>query len=116
LAEKILAEATTPRPLTAEQKDLIYKAVLLHDKPWEITANGEIPLEVKIICDVDHLWSFTHENFWQDTVRKGVRPDEYLKNLEKDLDGYFITDEGKQKARELLAERAAEVEHWEKNR
>jgi hypothetical protein len=57
-----------------------------------------------------------HENFWQDTVRKGVRPDEYLKNLENDLDGYFITDEGKQKARELLADRAAEVEHWEKNR
>lgn len=116
LAEKILNEVATPRPLTDEQRQMIYSAVLLHDKPWEINATGEIPLEVKIICDVDHLWSFTHENFWQDTVRKGVRPDEYLVNLGNDLDGYFITDEGKQKARELLAIRAEEVEIWKQQK
>ena len=62
-----------------------------------------MPLEVQLLVDLDHLWSFTHENFWQDTVRKGVEAKIYLKNLEQDLDSYFVTNAGKQKARELLA-------------
>ena len=67
---------------------------------------------MKLVCDVDHLWSFTHENFWQDTARKSVAPDSYLKNLENDLDGYFVTEQGKRKARSLIEERQVEVEEW----
>jgi hypothetical protein len=56
--------------------------------------------------DLDHLWSFNKLNFWQDTVRKDVRPKDYLKNLEKDLDSYFIFENGKELAHTLLKERS----------
>jgi hypothetical protein len=97
---------------TAEQRHLIYNAILYHDKPWELAVNGNIPLEMKIVCDVDHLWSFTHDNFWQDVVRKGVNPVSYLQNLNTDLAAYFITGQGKEKASILLRERQVEVESW----
>ncbi|MGD0611344.1 MAG: HD domain-containing protein [Anaerolineales bacterium] len=112
LAQKILRNYSFQPALTAAQKDGIYQAILYHDKPWDLAAGGEIPIHMKIVCDVDHLWSFTHPNFWQDTVRKGVRPDVYLKNLGDDLDSYFVTEPGKQKAREELGVRGTEVEAW----
>ena len=88
-------------------------AILYHDKPGELARQRGLSTEVKLVCDVDHLWSFTHENFWQDTVRKGIAPAAYLKNLEADLDGYFVTEPGRQKARRLLEARRAEVRLWE---
>ncbi len=112
VAERVLADYSFDPPLTEAQKALIYKAILFHDKPWELAAQGEIPPSVKLVCDVDHLWSFTHENFWQDTVRKGVRPDQYAANLAENLDGYFVTEPGKQRARQLLADRQTEVATW----
>lgn len=112
IAERVLSEFDFEPPLTDAQKNEIYQAVLYHDKPWELAAGGDIPINVKIVCDVDHLWSFTHENFWQDTLRKGVAPTEYVDNLGKDLDGYFTTEQGRAKARELLNVRRAEVKEW----
>jgi hypothetical protein len=112
VAEKILAEYPFQPPLTSQQKDQIYQAILFHDKPEELAARGGIPAAVKVVCDVDHLWSFTHPNFWQDTLRKGVKPDVYLENLGKDLDGYFVSEAGRQKARQLLERRGMEVEAW----
>lgn len=114
VAQKILGSYAFQPALTPAQKEAIYQAILYHDKPWELAAGGEIPIHMKIVCDVDHLWSFTHPNFWQDTVRKGVQPDSYLKNLGDDLESYFVTEPGKQKARELLGMRSAEVEAWKK--
>ena len=110
IAREVLANYAFDLPLTNEEIELICKAVRYHDKP-EVVAGAEVPMpiEVQLLVDLDHLWSFTHENFWQDTVRKGVEAAEYLKNLERDLDTYFVTEAGKQKARELLADRAAEV-------
>jgi hypothetical protein len=112
IARKILGDYPFQPALTAVLKDQIYEAILYHDKPWELAAGGEIPIHMKIVCDVDHLWSFTHPNFWQDTVRKGVQPDSYLKNLGDDLEDYLVTEPGKQKARELLGLRGAEVDVW----
>jgi hypothetical protein len=112
VAEVMLSRCPCDPPMTDAEKEEIYQAVLFHDKPMELAKGGDIPLEMKLVCDVDHLWSFTHENFWQDTVRKGVAPEAYLENLGKDLDGYFVTEEGRAKARALLAERAKEVEAW----
>ncbi len=113
IARKVLAEYPFNPPLTSDEIELICKAVLFHDKPEAVAGAAEpMPLEVQALVDLDHLWSFTHENFWQDTVRKGVQPDEYLQNLENDLDTYFVTEQGKQLARELLAQRAIEVEEW----
>lgn len=43
-----------------------------------------------------------------------VHAKQYALNLEKDLDGYFVSPAGKEKARELLRERFLEVQEWEK--
>ncbi len=113
LAVRILGEYPFVPPLTDEQKEMIYTAILFHDKPEELAAMGGVPAAIQIVCDTDHLWSFTHENFWQDTVRKGVNPPAYLDNLGKDLDGYFVTPAGKKKAARMLQERAVEVGSWQ---
>jgi hypothetical protein len=113
IAQRILGEYPFQPPLTDKQKELIYLAILYHDKPQELATLGGIPASVRVVCDVDHLWSFTHENFWQDTVRKGVDPRVYLENLSKDLDGYFVAEPGRQKARQMLEVRGSEVKSWE---
>lgn len=114
IAQRVSERYHFQPPLTESQKNWIYQAILYHDKPWELVEKGgDIPTAVKLVCDVDHLWSFTHENFWQDTVRKGVAPVSYLKNLEHDLEGYFVTEPGKRKARHLIEERRVEVAAWE---
>jgi hypothetical protein len=113
LAVRILSEYTFAPPLTDEQKDTIYEAILLHDKPEQVAALGDAAATVRIVCDTDHLWSFTHENFWLDTVRKGVDPMHYVENLGRDLDGYLVTESGKRTARQMLEERRIEVEAWQ---
>jgi hypothetical protein len=112
LAQRILADHPLRPPLTEEQRERIGQAILYHDKPRQLAGMGQLSPSVRVVCDVDHLWSFTHENFWQDTVRKGVDPGAYLKNLGDDLDGYFVGEPGKRKAGRMLAERGAEVESW----
>jgi len=112
IAMHVLEQEPYASQLTVGQRELIYNAILYHDKPWELGVNGAIPLEMKIVCDVDHLWSFTHENFWQDIVRKKVNPISYLKNLNDELASYFVTEKGKEKAKLLLFERQVEVESW----
>ena len=112
LAQQLLARYPFAPPLTETQKEWIAQAILYHDKPWELARPAALPLEIKLVCDVDHLWSLTHENFWQDTVRKGVAPPTYLSSLESDLEAYFITEPGKTKARYLLQKRQAEVLAW----
>ena len=112
VAQKILEAYPFQPALTASQKNWIYQAILFHDRPEELAAGGGIPASVKVVCNTDHLWSFTHPNFWQDTLRKGVQPQVYLENLGKDLDGYFVSEPGRQKARQCLEERAIEVEAW----
>ena len=113
LAERILSEYVFDPPLSHRQKEMIYTAILFHDRPEELAAIGSVPAEIQMVCDTDHLWSFTHENFWQDTVRKGVDPRVYLENLGEDLDGYFVTEPGKRRARRMLEERRVEVTAWE---
>ncbi len=111
ITREILACYIFEPPLIQEEINLICKAVLYHDKPEVVAGVGEsMPLEVQVLVDLDHLWSFSHENFWQDTVRKNVKPVEYLQNLKNDLDSYFVTDEGKKLAKELLVQREKEVD------
>ncbi len=115
IARQLLADVLFDPPLSSEEVELICKAVLYHDKPEAVAGAAQpMPIEVQVLVDLDHLWSFTHQNFWQDTVRKGVAPRAYLENLAKDLDGYFVTDQGKALARKLHAQRALEVTDWEK--
>jgi len=113
VAERVLKEHPPEPPVTDDQREMIFQAILYHDKPAKLAAMGELPASVRVVCDVDHLWSFTRENFWQDTVRKGVDPTAYVKNLGEDLEGYFVAEPGRNKARQMLEQRRLEVEAWE---
>ena len=83
-----------------------------YDAPWEQGRYPHLSTENKIVCDADRLWSYTHENFWQDTIRKDVEPAEYLVTLTGAIDSYFITPQGKVRAHGLIADRRSEVEHY----
>ena len=112
LAQRLLREFPPEPPLTAGQEEMIFHAILFHDKPEQLAIQGDLPASVRVVCDVDHLWSFTHENFWQDTVRKGVDPRQYLQNLGLDLEGYFVGETARRKARQMLEARTQEVDAW----
>ena len=92
--------------LSDTQKEIIFEIIGFHDFPERAS---DATLSFKIACDLDHLWSFTHENFWQDTVRKDIDPHEYWENLKKDLDGYFLTEQGRKMAHGMLLERRDEL-------
>lgn len=110
IAKDILDGKSMQLGLSDEEIEAICKAILYHDKPTELAGSqNEMPIEVQLLVDLDHLWSFTHLNFWQDILRKNVSPQDYLANLKNDLDQYFVTEIGKDKAKELLAERKEEV-------
>ena len=109
-AKEILTKKQTQLNLSNSEIDLITKAILYHDQPEKIVnSKNEIPIEIKLLVDLDHIWSFTQLNFWQDTVRKNIDPQKYAKNLEHDLENYFVTEIGKNKAKELLATRITEI-------
>ncbi len=113
LAKRILGEYRFDPPLTAEQMEIIGTAIFYHDKPEELAAMSNLPVSIQVVCDTDHLWSYTHANFWQDTVRKGMDPRDYLENLGIDLNAYFVTEPGKRKAAQMLEGRGEEVKVWE---
>lgn len=111
IAREILAEYSFDPQLTQQEIELICQAVLYHDKPEQVAgAENPLPLEVKLLVDLDHIWSFTYHNFWQDTLRKGVDPRQYLSNLENDVESYFVTNQGKALARKYLSQRRKEIE------
>lgn len=110
LAEDLLRQKQTELNLSNDEINLICRAVLYHDRPEEVAELGQsVPIEVQLLVDLDHIWSFTQPNFWLDIFRKNVPPDQYAQNLEQDLDTYFITDLGRSTARRLLAERKKEI-------
>jgi hypothetical protein len=80
-----------------------------YDASWEKDKFGPISFETKLLCDCDRLWSYTHENFWLDTIRKMVRPEEYIDTIGDAIHNYFFTPAGKARARVLLADRRREV-------
>ncbi len=71
---------------------------------------------MELMCDADRLWSYTHENFWLDTVRKAVAPEIYIETIAQAIDTYLFTEPGKIRARELLAERRDAVASYLRER
>jgi hypothetical protein len=116
MASEVLRSWKFKKDLSETQKDAIIDAVLLHDRPEELSSREAFSDELKMVADVDHLWSFVHENFWLDTIRKDVEPPDYANELEKDLDGYFVTAIGRRFARKLLEKRMKEVEELKRGR
>jgi hypothetical protein len=109
MAKQILAEQGLDPELTEEQKELVAAYVRYHTFPRRYSSESELPIELKLVHDTDRLWSYTHENFWHDTVRKDVDPQAYAYNLAMAIEGYFLTEEARVMARELLLEREVEV-------
>jgi hypothetical protein len=101
----------TQGPLTEADKRHIAAIIRRHDydAPWEQGRYPQVTDETAIVCDADRLWSYTFENFWQDTVRKGVAPEEYIATLTKSVSSYFLTPQAKARAHTLLAQRQYEV-------
>jgi hypothetical protein len=115
LAKNLLSSFDFNPPLLSTEINTILQAVRFHDQPELVAGMGKnVPIEVQLLVDLDHLWSFTKENFWQDTLRKGVSPQQYAANLQHDLPTYFVTDWGKSTANQLLIERQQEIAAIEK--
>lgn len=102
------------KPLSEADKRHISQIIRRHDydSVWDRGKFPELSTETKLVCDADRLWSFTHENFWQDTVRKNVQPEDYLSTISGEIETYFITPQGKVRAHGLVAERHKEVAEY----
>lgn len=83
-----------------------------YDAIWEKGKFGTITLDTSLLCDCDRLWSYTRENFWLDTIRKMVNPEEYITTIDDSIEQYFFTSAGKTRARELVLERKNEVSRY----
>lgn len=108
IAHKLLKEYEGLR-LAVKQKQYICELVYYHDqiRPWPETPE---PIEYLLLGDADRLWSYTHENFWLDTIRKNIDPEPYVQSLENALESFFLTKQGRLIARRLIAERKNEVD------
>jgi hypothetical protein len=95
--------------LTLEEKTYISDIVRFHERPHEYGGSRKGAAELLIACEADRLWPFTYQNFWLDTVRKGVEPYQYIENVAKAVNEMLLTEAGKKIARRLVAERRREV-------
>jgi len=109
IAQKILDDNQSVFALTDKEKKMILDAVFWHDKIEQIRRKN-FPVEIKIVADLDHIWSYSFLNFWQDTIRKDIESEIYIKNLKNDLNYDFICNSSKQLAKTLLESRKKEVE------
>lgn len=109
LSREILDKFEFSPSLTDAEKEEVCQIVLHHDLPTEQITQLPEGIELYLLADADRLWSYTHENFWQDTIRKNVPPAKYLRNLSGEIDDYFSTEIGRALARQLLQDRQKEV-------
>lgn len=101
-------------PIAIEDKHHITRIIRRHDydAPWDKDKFASLSAENKLVCDADRLWSYTYENFWQDTVRKAVKPEEYLVKITGAIETYFISPQGKARAHQLVGQRRNEVQQY----
>jgi hypothetical protein len=111
MARKLLSEYEADLGFTETHHAFIADLVHYHDqiRPWPTDHPNGVPMEYLLLGDADRLWSYTHENFWLDTIRKGVPARQYAHNLAVALDEYFLTNQGRAIAWGLMAERQTEV-------
>lgn len=108
IAREILQHYRETLQLSDGDIEYVSKLVRFHDQinPWPEKPE---PTEYLLLGDADRMWSYTHENFWLDTIRKNTEPKQYLVNTREAIDGYFLTDAGREIAHRLIEERAREV-------
>ena len=110
IARRVLAEYGFEPALRQDERELIVALVENHSRGALLDTAGVMLPEMQMVHDADRLWSYSHENFWQDTVRKGVPANTYLDTIDVAIPGYFASDAGRKMARALVAERRAEIE------
>ena len=108
-AYELLGEYDNGKPLTINDKRLISDFVRYHEKPYDFGPDSRVPHELIIACEADRLWPFSKENFWLDTIRKGVDPEEYINIVNDSVEIMLLTDQGKAIAKRMIAERKSEV-------
>jgi hypothetical protein len=113
-AHELLADYTGHPRLSGRQQRSIADIVYYHDqiRLWDEEHLGAAPLEYWLAVDADRLWSYTHENFWLDTIRKHTPAPVYVEALARNVESYFLTEQGRGVACRLIAERLAEVGHY----
>jgi hypothetical protein len=109
IAQEVLAGHTRAPQVSFEQREYICTIVRQHTYARHYVVDGVVPLELQLVHEADRLWSYSHENFWQDTIRKHVNPQTYAKNLAEAIENYFLTEAARVKARRLLLDREEEV-------
>lgn len=108
-AFQLLTDYMVDLELTLEQMHFISDVVRYHERPYHYSGPAKTPLELIIACEADRLWPFTHENFWLDTIRKGVEPTEYIENVAAAVDEMLLTKQGRAIATRLVAARRTAV-------
>lgn len=109
LARKLLQKHQVTLHIQDSEIDDICQAVLFHDRPEVLQQDTYLSFEVKLLADLDHLWSVIREGFWLDTIRKQIDPKVYLENLINDAPRYYITEFGHQTVAVLLKSLRSEV-------
>jgi hypothetical protein len=113
LAAELLHGYRFKHPLREADIRLVSNIARYHERPLDFKVHGHTPSECLVVCEADHLWPFTHENFWLDVVRKGVEPGQYVQNVATSIEGLFLTPTGKRIAFRLLEQRITEVAAYE---
>jgi HD domain len=109
-ALRLLDSFKFQQKLSIGQQQFISDIILYHERPQHYRPGMPPPLELTLVCEADRLWPFTRENFWLDTVRKGVEPHVYVENVAADIPRLLLTPAGRSIARRLATERRREVE------
>jgi hypothetical protein len=110
LARHLLQHYHFHPALSEDQIQFVCDIISFHERINEFKINGQTPKEFIVVCEADRLWPFAYENFWLDTVRKGVSPHVYIHNVERAIDsGLLLTDYGRMKARQMVEQRKREV-------
>lgn len=112
VAADVLRE-NTELDLSLKDKEYIATLVKFHDQinPWPEKPE---PTEYLLLGDADRMWSYTHENFWLDTIRKNTEPRAYLQNITEVIDTFFLTKAGATIAHRCAATLADEVMELER--
>lgn len=110
LARTLLPQHELTAHMTQETRDLICDIIYYHDQ-MRLWPRDErpAPYEYDVTVEADKLWSYTHQNFWHDTVRKGVDAVTYLENLRELVHKYLVRPESIKVAQRLWEDRAREV-------
>lgn len=115
IAAELLRTSSMANRLGAAGQREVIELVGNHTWGEHYRRNGQAVPEMLLLCDADRLWSYTFENYWQDTVRKRVEPHHYLDEIEASIESYMLTPTGIAMAHRMVAERRSELGDFDRS-